>query len=251
MGGMPLVNINFPGRTPDSLVSLFRSMMHRGKGRISTAEEHRLQRMVGPRGVWKESRDFQIEFLRRRGLQPERSVLDIGCGPLRGGIPLVQFLNTGNYVGIDVRAEVIEEAQKQINRHSLAGKEPTILLSDDFGRGNLGQQKFDYVWCFQLFYHLEDHLIYDCLEQISRVLARSGFCYVNVNLTLAEGKWKQFPYVRRPLQFYESMAEKHGLLVKDLGQQRDWGFTTKVCGQFEHMLELRYQSSNAEMPSFS
>lgn len=239
------MRITFLNRARGFLMSLYRSMAHQRMDRNSAAEERRLQKMVGPPGVWKESSDFQIDFLRCRGLQPAHSILDIGCGPLRGGIPLVQFLDEGNYTGIDVRAEIVEEAQEQVRRYDLARKAPTVFLSDNFGREKLGQQKFDYVWCFQLFYHLEDHLIDDCLQQISRVLARAGYCYANVNLTLAEGQWQGFPYVRRPLRFYESLADKHGFRLKDLGQQHEWGYTNKVCGQFEHMLELRHQSNSA------
>ena len=145
-------------------------------------------------------------------------------------------------MAIDVRAEVVEEANKQICQHNLMKKTPTIILSDDFGRRELCRRKFDYVWCFQVFYHLEDHLVDDCLQQISRVLAQQGLCYANVNLTINEGTWKEFPYVRRSLQFYESLADKHGLRLNDLGQQREWGYTTKVCGQYEQMLEFRRKS---------
>ena len=238
----PLMKAMIRRIIPGPLMSLYRSLAGQRKDRIIKTEEDRLQRMVGPPGVWNESRDFQIDFLRRRGLQSNHSVLDLGCGPLRGGIPLIRFLDAGKYFGIDVRAEVVEEAKRQVCQHKLMQKTPTIVLSDEFGRRELCRWRFEYVWCFQLFYHLEDNLVDDCFRQISHVLAQQGQCYANVNLTLTEGTWKEFPYVQRSLQFYDSLADRHGLRLHDLGQQREWGYTTKVSGQYEHMLELRHKS---------
>jgi hypothetical protein len=75
----------------------------RRSGLVHVSEEERLQALVGPAGVWQESRDFQIQFLTARGLKPEHSLLDLGCGVLRGGIPLIRYLDPGRFVGLDVR----------------------------------------------------------------------------------------------------------------------------------------------------
>lgn len=203
------------------------------------AEQERLEAMVGPKGVWRESRDFQINFLRRRGFQPSHSVLDIGCGPLRGGLPFIRYLDAGRYTGFDIRSEVVEEAQRQVVKSDLVDKRPEILVSTSFGQEELQGRNYDFVWCFQVFYHLSDELLVACLQRIADYISDTGVCYANVNATHEEGSWKEFPYLLRPIEFYESHAAAYGLSTRNLGRQRDWGYTTKLSGQEDLLLEFQ------------
>ncbi len=178
--------------TPSPVIRLYEWLKYRG-----WTEEYRLESMVGALGAWKESRDFQLDFLRQRGLQREHAVLDIGCGLLRGGIPLIQYLDSGKYTGIDIRPEVIEQAQEQLRRHRLNDKMPTVIVSGGFGQGKLDDRSYDYIWCFQVLHVLEDDLVDACLGQVSRVLAQNGSFYADINAIYEEKRWKEFPYVRR------------------------------------------------------
>ena len=67
--------------------------------RDKKAERHAL---VGPGHLWKEKRDWQMGFLLNHGLSPSDHFLDVGCGTLRGGIPIIEYLDPGNYTGFDV-----------------------------------------------------------------------------------------------------------------------------------------------------
>ena len=78
--------------------------------------------LVGPPYLWKMKRDFQIQFLKTMGLKPEHYLLDIGCGTLRGGIPLIKYLQDGHYFGVEVRKEVLDEGRKELREASLEEK---------------------------------------------------------------------------------------------------------------------------------
>jgi len=222
-----------------------RSLARRRQARSQfDSEEDRLEAMAGPPGVWQECRDFQIDFLKQRGLTPEETVLDIGCGPLRGGVPLIQYLNSEHYVGFDIRPAVVSEAQAQIAKLDLSDKKPDVFVSRSFGRDELGDRTFDFVWCFQVLYHLEDHLAEQCLEQIARFLGSDAVCFANVNVVGGSGRWLEFPFLKRSIEFYESLAEKCGLSIRSLGQLKDFGYTRKVAGQHNYMLELRRLASS-------
>lgn len=80
---------------------------------------YRLERLVGPVGWWDELRAYQFNFVRRMGLEPKHRMLDIGCGPLQGGIPFMSFLEADCYVGIDARAHVLDEAYRLIAKEKL------------------------------------------------------------------------------------------------------------------------------------
>ncbi len=145
---------------------------------------------------------------------------------------------------IDIRPEVIEQAKKQIRKHKPTDKMPTVIVSGGFGQGKLDDRSYDYIWCFQVFHVLEDDLVDACLRQVSRVLAQNGLFYADINATCEERRWKEFPYVRRPLRFYENLAQRHGFRMKELGQVRDSGYTpnTAQSGQYNQLLEFQRNS---------
>ena len=195
--------------------------------------------MVGPPSVWQESRDFQIEFLTANGLEPSHSLLEIGCGVLRGGVPLIRHLEPGHFVGLDVRPEAVREALQQIQKEGLGDKLAQVLVSTTFGRDELGERTFDFVWAFQVLYHLTDELVEMCLAEVSPRLRDGSKFFANVNTEAPSGNWQEFPFQQKPIEFYRQAAGRHGLAVEDLGQLRDHGYTRKVDGQYNHMLVFK------------
>ena len=111
--------------------------------------------LVGQERLWKMKRDFQAKFLIGHGLSPSDYLLDVGCGTLRGGIPLIRYLNTGHYYGIEVRAEVLDEALRELEESGLRHKQP-ILVSDP---GTLDLRgRFTFAWAFSVLFHLRDEI---------------------------------------------------------------------------------------------
>ena len=85
----------------------------------SVEEQNRLGWMIGPLGYWEEMQDYQINLLKQLGLQPHHALLDIGCGPLSGGLAFIPYLDAGCYFGVDIRESAIEEAHKQVAKAGL------------------------------------------------------------------------------------------------------------------------------------
>jgi cyclopropane fatty-acyl-phospholipid synthase-like methyltransferase len=52
-------------------------------------------------GRWDEIGQKMMKVCIENGLQPDMKLLDVGCGPLRVGTKLINYLNKGNYYGID------------------------------------------------------------------------------------------------------------------------------------------------------
>jgi hypothetical protein len=82
------------------------------------AGEHRP--LVG--GLWSEIGQLQFEFLRRNGLLPVHKLLDAGCGALRCGIPIIKYLNPGNYYGLDINESLIAAGKHELEQEGLTGK---------------------------------------------------------------------------------------------------------------------------------
>jgi len=84
-------------------------------------------RLAGPPDLWAMKRAFQINFLKHAGLLPQHQLLDFGCGPQRGGVPLIEYLDPGCYTGMDVREVVLEEGRVQLAEIGLDVRKPRLV----------------------------------------------------------------------------------------------------------------------------
>jgi len=201
----------------------WRRALTRKARKTGVTPAQRRHKLVGPATLWKMKRAFQVRFLKEQGLKPGDSLLDLGCGTLRGGIPIIEYLEGGHYMGVDVRDEVIGEALGEVARAGLAAKEPRVLLVPNLSVEDLGS-RFDVVWGFQVLIHMTDEILAEAAGFIERHLAERGRGYVSVKVGQPrERSWKGFPAVTRPLEFYEERFAAVGLNVLDLGPLTDFG----------------------------
>jgi trans-aconitate methyltransferase len=192
---------------------------------VKTKQEIR-HALVGASNVWKQAREFQFEFLLDQGLQQTDTLMDIGCGTLRGGIPMIQYLNTGNYYGMDVRDHVLDEGRKEIKAAKLEDKKPNLISFDYFSEVEVDAQ-FNVMFAFSVLIHLEDKIAESCFQFVSKSLTAEGVFYANVNIAEhADGNWVGFPIVFRSQEFYNNLAARNGMKVEVMGDLIGLGHNT-------------------------
>ncbi len=199
-------------------------------GREPHAERHAA---VGPAHLWEVKRRFQFEFLTSRGLEPDSRLLDIGCGTLRGGIPLIDYLRVGHYVGVEARAEALAEARKELADAGLEHKQPLLIHADDPAQVRLAEP-IDFAWAFSVLFHMQDETVDAYLGLLARELAEDGVFYANVGLAdqrEQQGQWQGFPVISRAREFYVSLAAGHGLAVEDVGRLDALGHPSEAGGR--------------------
>jgi len=192
-----------------------------------SAKPERRHGLVGPHTLWQEKREFQSQFLREMGLEPQHYLLDIGCGTLRGGIPLIQYLHTGHYYGFDVWGKLIKEARKEVNVTGLEEKAPRLFALPTISHLEV-DVSFDFIWAFSVLIHISDAVLDETLYFASRHLSESGVFYANVNTAKRkkDGTWRGFPLVARPLDFYNQACDANDLVMHDMGSLKELGHET-------------------------
>jgi SAM-dependent methyltransferase len=135
------------------------------------------RRSIGNIRLWETLGKLQLDYLVGRGLEPKHYLLDVGCGPLRAGIHVIRYLESGHYYGVDLNGPVLEEARRlELPRQGLVDKRPVLAEMDDFAFGRLGRQ-FDYALAQSVFTHLPLNAIIRCLVEMDKALVAGGEFY--------------------------------------------------------------------------
>lgn len=192
-------------------------------------------------GTDKVSGELQAELLKREGCTPDSKVLELGCGHLHAGVPLMRYLKKGNYVGVDPNEWLRQHAMKKRHvRHLVEEKQARFLTVDTFDASSLGI-KFDFILSHSVLSHCAHWQLEQFIRNASKVLAPTGKLLVSI--CLAEGNAfgspgtpnredsmdKEWVYPGSSwfkLSTVKTTAELHGLSVNCLAAYTE--FYTKV-----------------------
>lgn len=191
---------------------------------VEIRRRHALEDCMGFHGQWDEHRRFQLAFLKEQGLVPTNTLLEVGCGPLTGGMPIIDFLQPRNYVGIDIRSSALDLAWSEVALAGLSAKNPRLICSSSFGSAELGAMEFDFVLSFSVLYHLSDDILQAYFSAVARHLKPDGRCFAQINTTVDNSTWLQFPFLRRTAGEYTEAAGRAGLHTEPLGTIESLGF---------------------------
>lgn len=164
--------------------------------------------MVSTPEMWDWGREIQIKLLKNRlGLKPSHYLLDFGCGVLRGGCPIISYLDSEHYYGIEKDLKRLNEGKLELKENNLEFKLP--ILGQDFSIVN---KPIDIAWAWEVFIHLTDDILEQSIYYISQILKHNGFLHSTVKISdknIADNQWLEYPVVFRSLEFYEKIAKKY------------------------------------------
>lgn len=109
------------------------------------------------------------------GMLEDHDVLDYGCGSLRVGRFLIQYLDSGRYFGIEPSTWAVSEGLDEVG--SLAGDKAPQFLNpqyDVFDAGLFGEQRFDWVLISGVLTHMDHTQLRSLLRSAQAVLKPGG-----------------------------------------------------------------------------
>jgi SAM-dependent methyltransferase len=151
-------------------VSYYRAVM-----RSDTARSKHAAVGSKTRESWLAIGQMQFDFLVVHGLKPEMRMLEIGCGNLRAGRLFIDYLEAGNYYGIDISPDILLAAQETVVEFDLQAKLPHLTVVRDLSLAFLPDGQFDVIHAHSVFSHSPIEIIDECLAHVGRIMAPGGF----------------------------------------------------------------------------
>jgi len=131
---------------------------------------------------------FLQDFISKKLVKPDSSVLDIGSGIGRIAIPLTSFLEKGLYEGFDIMKPGIRWCQKKISTRFPHFKFTQVSLANDLYRNSgdaaaqfvfpAANDQFDLAIATSVFTHMLPEEVTQYVEEIHRVLKKGGNAYL-------------------------------------------------------------------------
>ncbi len=157
----------------------------------------------------------QPAFMMLAGLKPNHKFLDFGCGCLRGTVRLVDYLDEGNFYGVDVSEGLISQALPRIESQGIK-KKANLFALNNYNLKDLLKTKFNFILSVSVFTHLLPDSLPEVFRGISDVLEKDGVYY----FTMYPSETKDFEGDIEVMMYKKSylakIAAQHGLKVVDI-----------------------------------
>ncbi|HEX5337079.1 MAG TPA: class I SAM-dependent methyltransferase [Gallionella sp.] len=178
----------------------------------------------GDGAMWDEIAALQLSFLQSQGLREMHTLVDVACGSLRAGRLFIEYLDAGNYLGIDKEINlIVHGVAEELGIRSFVEKQPTFVVSGDFEFQKFPRRP-DYAIAQSLLTHLTAEDIYRCFRALRKFIAEEGKFYATffeTNLPVenlpASDAIDCFFYTRTQIQ---QLAELTGWRMQYIGE---WG----------------------------
>lgn len=132
----------------------------------------------------------QLSILLRNGLNMDSNVLDVGCGCLRAGYWLINFLDAGHYFGIEPNAEMLQAGKDVIvGESTIQTKQPRFDNNSDFDF-DVFEEQMDFIIARSIWTHASPAQIEKMLNEFVAVTPPTGTFLVSIK----QPRWYQRQY---------------------------------------------------------
>lgn len=183
---------------------------------------------VGPGQNYELMGKVQFEHLRHWGLAPDRYLLDIGCGSLRGGRLAIKFMEPAHYYGIEPNQWLIDEGvEHELGQKMFEAKRPIFSNDADFNLNIFGRQ-FDFLMAQSIFSHTSQAQMRTILNEAAKVMHEKSIflaTYIPGEADYAGAGWSypdgvQFTFAR--VRAFAAEAQLECATVKWFHPKQQW-----------------------------
>lgn len=187
-------------------------------------------------GLWDEVGKLQFDYVANQGLSRDAKVLDIGCGCLRGGVHFIDYLDPGNYFGIDISESLLNAGfDTEVTALNLQHKLPreNLFCNSEFDASSFGIA-FDVLIAQSVFTHLPWNHIKLCLTRAATYTRVDGLFYATFFLCDDGVDWTEPQPIVGEI-FSKPTSDPYHYTAQDLKSLvKELPWSVDVVGDWQH-----------------
>jgi len=195
---------------------------------------------------------LQLDLLRQNGCTPDSHVLEIGCGCLVAGRPIMQFLNAGRYVGLEPNAWLIDAVLEGLPDTAglILEKLPVFLNNTDFD-ASAAARRFDFIISHSILSHAAAWQLPLFMKGVRKVLAPRGIAIASIrfynerNQLMGDSNEPEWVYPEVSYFAWETVrnvANECGLAVESRKDYREF-FTRSAPSNYHDWIRIGHQDA--------
>jgi len=172
-------------------------------------------------GGWKDAgRNAFERYLKTYQFKPKHKVVDYGCGSLRIGNHFIDYLNSGNYFGLDIISGFYEIGVDMLGEEVRAKKKPRFgEIHDPTALKKAAVMKPDFVYSSAVAYHVHPDDAPEYYANLMKLAHKPGATlFFDVTLSAEHFRYRQRSWTW-PLEFY--VEQLKGFTLTDVHRSKD------------------------------
>jgi hypothetical protein len=129
-----------------------------------------------------EGKIFLDQFVEFTGLKPEDACVDYGCGTLRIGIHMIEYLDPGRYWGLDVSDFLLDQGRDLIGERLMEEKRPNLRIISREAMEEAAAAKPKLLLSNRVLNHVQPEELAEYFNNLLKIIGSSGQAIVT-------GKW--------------------------------------------------------------
>ncbi len=135
-------------------------------------------------GAWEndakqlQNREMIFKFLVEQGLKKSDKLVDYGCGSLRIGSKLIEFLDPGRYIGFDITDRFYKLGLNTVKQETVTTKSPEFYVISDSAILNCKKSLPAYIISIGVLMHIPPNELKEFFANIISLLSPSGVAYI-------------------------------------------------------------------------
>jgi hypothetical protein len=130
----------------------------------------------------REAKIFFDKLVEFSGLKPEDACVDYGCGTLRIGIHMIEYLDPGRYWGLDVTDFLLAQGRDLIGERRFEEKRPNLRIISREAIEEAAAAKPKLLFSHRVLNHVQPEELAEYFNNLLKIIGSSGQAIVT-------GKW--------------------------------------------------------------
>jgi SAM-dependent methyltransferase len=155
-----------------------------------------------------------FEKLKRYGLTRDSVCVDYGCGTLRLGLHVINYISRGCYWGMDISEFLLEQGRGLVGEKLWSEKEPRLRVISSQSVAEVAACSPDMLFSVKVLIHIHPKELENYFQNLIKI--------VNSGQAIIAGKWSEHETVQISELSWGHSADGMQRLISSLGGRMTW-----------------------------